>query len=307
MEFPKIFAVAAGWIKTVGAVRNICRSDVTHIVVGSFTPLPRDGNLGSQNFHIDDDGTSYNSLGLPNHGVGWLFDWVPEMIKVAGDKTIVVSLAGFSATDYSNDLQQLYKQGVRLVELNLGCPNVYQDGKQKPIASFDFDYLETIIASVKEAVRSASLTEMRFWAKVSPMTDPEARARLAGILLGFYECIGIVASNTIPNGRPLDSTGNPILGVSNGYGGVAGTALKPISLINAEHYVRLIDEHRMKHFPNVAVIGCGGIRSYADVLDYQRVGCQGVAIGTAFFQNDDHRLFQNILAEYVDQNEEENP
>ena len=47
----------------------------------------------------------------------------------------------------------------------------------------------------------------------------------------------------------------------------------------------------------IKVIGVGGISSCRDVRDFERAGASGVQVGTAFFENEDARVFQQILEE----------
>ena len=80
---------------------------------------------------------------------------------------------------------------------------------------------------------------------------------------------GITAINTVPAAL-FDNSGVPLLG--NVVGGMSGIPIKPIA-------IRTIHEIRAKH--DAPIIGCGGVQTYQDVLDYQAVGAFAVQIGSA--------------------------
>jgi dihydroorotate dehydrogenase (NAD+) catalytic subunit len=68
-------------------------------------------------------------------------------------------------------------------------------------------------------------------------------------------------------------SGKPEL--SNTYGGLSGPAIKPIALRNV-HQVHAA-------LPDVPIVGCGGVRTATDVVEFVRAGASAVQIGTATF------------------------
>jgi dihydroorotate dehydrogenase (NAD+) catalytic subunit len=68
-------------------------------------------------------------------------------------------------------------------------------------------------------------------------------------------------------------SGRPRL--SNVYGGLSGPAIKPVAVRNV-HQVH-------QALPDVPIIGCGGVRTVADVIEFVRAGATAVAVGTATF------------------------
>jgi dihydroorotate dehydrogenase (NAD+) catalytic subunit len=66
----------------------------------------------------------------------------------------------------------------------------------------------------------------------------------------------------------------PVLG--NVSGGLSGPAIKPVAL----HMV-----YRVARAVNVPVIGCGGIVSAGDALEFIMAGASAVQVGTAIFAN----------------------
>ncbi|MDH5691380.1 MAG: tRNA-dihydrouridine synthase, partial [Candidatus Bathyarchaeota archaeon] len=65
-------------------------------------------------------------------------------------------------------------------------------------------------------------------------------------------------------------TGRPLL--ANKFGGLSGPAIKPIAVRCLYDVYRSVD---------VPVIGCGGISSWQDAIEFMLAGASAVQIGTA--------------------------
>ena len=129
---------AAGMVKTLADVGRIATTPVTHIVVGSVTLEPREGNLGRTEGALG--AMAYiNALGLPNPGLAYYLEHLPQMRTIAqrAGKILRISIAGFSPQEYGELARALVPFGE--LEINLGCPNVYAEGRRKEIMSFDVD------------------------------------------------------------------------------------------------------------------------------------------------------------------------
>src|SRR5690606_38114344 len=72
-------------------------------------------------------------------------------------------------------------------------------------------------------------------------------------------------------------------------GGLSGPAAKPIILRMAYQCVRSV---------RIPVIGCGGIASGADALEYLLAGCKAVQVGTATFRHPGAML--SVIEEIAD-------
>src|SRR5688500_17669015 len=164
---------AAGTCQTVDDVAKLARSAVAAVVVGSITAEPRTGNGGD--VYWSSPAFSLNSLGLPNRGADHLRRELPRMLEHtrAAAKPLVVSIAGFTVEEYARLAEAAL--GADLVEVNLGCPNVWSDGEQKRIACFDPPQTERICEAV-DAVLGPVGTP--FGVKVSPFSDPTALTAL---------------------------------------------------------------------------------------------------------------------------------
>lgn len=282
---------AAGTCKTVDDVARLARSAVAAVVVGSITAEPRAGNSGD--VYWAGPGWSLNSLGLPNRGAGDLRRELPRMVELTREagKPLVVSVAGFSVDEYARLADAAARAD--LVEVNLGCPNVWDGGEQKRIACFDPDQTERVCRATHEALAPAGTP---FGVKVSPFSDPAALAALGDRLAKLSGDLDtfrfVTAVNTFPNGFQLDAAGRPVVDV--GFAGVSGAALKPIGLGQVRRLRALLP-------PTVDVIGVGGVVNGGDVHDYLAVGAAAVQSATAFWNaGEDPRAYGEILTGYID-------
>jgi dihydroorotate dehydrogenase (NAD+) catalytic subunit len=80
----------------------------------------------------------------------------------------------------------------------------------------------------------------------------------------------ITAINTVKAMNIEIETGRPLL--ANKFGGLSGPAIKPIAVRCVYDVYRSVD---------VPVIGCGGISSWQDAVEFMLAGASAVQIGTA--------------------------
>ncbi len=200
-----------------------------------------------------------NSIGLQNNGLSvalekelpWLLEQqVPVIVNVAGStlEEYVEVARGFSGTK------------VTALELNLSCPNVDKGG-----IAFGTD--ERAIATVVEAV--AGCCNLPLIVKLTPnVTDITVLARAA-------ETAGasaLTVSNTL-RGMAMDiHKRRPLL--ANTFGGLSGPAIKPVALALVWQASQAV---------SIPVIGCGGISSVEDVVEFLLAGASAVQAGTATF------------------------
>ncbi len=84
---------------------------------------------------------------------------------------------------------------------------------------------------------------------------------------------GIVAINTLGPTLHIDiETGRPMMGGPKGHGWLSGPALKPVGLAIVAEIAKVT---------KLPVIGCGGISTPEDVIEYIMVGAKAVQVCTA--------------------------
>lgn len=233
-------------------------SSLGGLVSKTITLRPRPGNPHPR--IRETEAGFLNSIGLENRGVeAYLRDVVPQMAEA--DCAVVTNIGGESVEEFAELAARL--EGIAAVdalEVNLSCPNV--QGGRLPFST-DPRTAERTIALVRAASSKPIL------AKLSPnVTDigEIARAVEAG---GAH---GITAVNTLL-GMAVDwRTRRP--GLATVQGGYSGTAVKPVALRCAWTCARAV---------SIPVIGCGGVASAEDVLEFLVVGCSAVQVGTAAF------------------------
>ena len=203
-----------------------------------------------------------NAVGLQGPGVKpWIEESLPKL-EAAG-AVVVASIWGRTVAEYENAAVQLRDAQGRIaaVEVNLSCPNL--EGRSGIIAH-DAQLSATIISTVRAQL------DVPVWAKLSANTD-----RVVDIA-GQVHTAGAHAVTLINTmlGMQIDvSTTRPTLG--NGGGGLSGPAIHPIA-------VRAVFDVRQA-FPELDIVGVGGIRSGADAIEMMMAGANAVQVGTASF------------------------
>lgn len=119
--------------KTLDDVKVLIDSACGAVVVGSISVLPREKNAGPGYWRHKEGFYSLNSYGMPNNGTGYFEKVLPKIVKLAHarNKLVIANVVGFSNQEFVQLILMSQKSGADMVELNLGCPNVWEDGKQK--------------------------------------------------------------------------------------------------------------------------------------------------------------------------------
>ena len=212
-----------------------------------------------------------NGIGIQNPGVE---AWVAETAARVRDlpTEIFGSAVGHVPNEFARVTSLLSAAGLRAIEVNLSCPNL-EDGS---IFAHDPEAAAQVIRAAREA------TTLPLGAKLSPdVTDIVSVAEACREAGADW----LTLTNTA-RGFGIDiETAKPRL--SGGSGGYSGPALKPISL----RCVRQVREA----MPDAPILGCGGVTSGTDVIEYLMAGASAVGIGTVHFA--EPRAARRILKE----------
>jgi dihydroorotate dehydrogenase (NAD+) catalytic subunit len=203
-----------------------------------------------------------NAIGLQNIGVEALIEekapsWALWQVPV------IVNIAGESIDDYSRLATRLDRvAGVSGLEVNVSCPNVKSGG-------MEFGTDPRVAASVTRAVKMA--TSLPVIVKLTPNVTS---------ILEIAEAVADAGAdalcliNTL-RGMSIDVLARkPSLG--NVCGGLSGPAIKPVAL----HMV-----YQVAGSVKLPIVGCGGIMSAQDALEFIMAGASAVEVGTAQFVN----------------------
>jgi len=269
MEHPCIM-VAAGNIKTNDGVESFEKSNaLDEITAGSFTLRQRDGNK-EPNFIEIEQGTYINALGLPNGGLLYLKEKIKAMIKAAGAKRLRISIAPIQQNDLA--LMTSFLNGYQVtLEVNLGCPNVWYDGAQKPLICHD---VRATAHALAETMRVRG--NLRVAVKLSPLPD-EIRDEIIDLcyIHGVNE---IVTMNTRPNVSTLDKDGKQLLSVP--LAGLSGRAIQEEALEEVRKTRQLLGGITGA---SIRLVGVGGIDSRDMVRRMYEAGADAVQVGTHAF------------------------
>lgn len=278
---------AAGTVKTLGHVRSLLRSPLPAIMMGSFTRDERLGNDGRTYF--DADIATLNSMGLPGPSCGVWADWVSEAVAEAHDcgKELWVSVAGFGPPEYRELTELAFTYGADAVELNLGCPNVWHDGAQKPIVS-----LSPVQTALVLDEMAGLFATHRIGAKLSPILDVVAMSEVDRLLVEAGIAF-ISVTNTVPNCFAFAEDGRPAITFGSGLAGMSGPAIKYLAMGQVVAHRNFVGD--------LPVFGVGGVARGLDLYEFtsKSVGASACQVATAFWQRGP-KVFVSILEEFAE-------
>ena len=230
------------------------------IVCKGTTLEPREGN--PQPRLVETASGLLNSIGLQNIGVDALIrEKAP--IWASWKVPVIVNIAGETVDGYARLANKLEGvAGISGLEVNISCPNVKAGGAE-------FGANPDSAAEVTAAVKKAS--SQPILVKLTPNTSDIARVAMAVAQAGA-DAISLI--NTL-KGMAIDITQHrPLLG--NVTGGLSGPAIKPVALYMVYAVAGAVD---------LPIIGCGGITTASDALEFIMAGASAVQVGTASFTN----------------------
>lgn len=264
LDLPSPVLTASG---CAGSGRELAQfTDVARVgavITRSVTLEPRAGNPSPR--IAETPSGLLSSVGLQGPGLdGFLRRDLPWLLS-RGARAFV-SIAGHTAREYGEIASRLSDSaGVTALEVNLGCPDAAAAGR--PFA-LDSGAAGAVVA----AVRGSARYDIPVFAKLSPeVTDIVSVAR-ACVATGAD---GLSMINTLP-GMAIDPvTFRPAL--AGLAGGLSGPAVRPVAI----RCVWMVREA----LPDVPVIGCGGVRTGRDALEFLLAGASMVAVGTVLFHD----------------------
>ena len=199
-----------------------------------------------------------NGIGIQNPGVeSWVRTVMPVLDTV--DVPVWGSVVGKSVAAFVTVARAMETAGVRVLEVNLSCPNL-----EGHLFALDPAASTEVISAIREAVT------VPIGAKLSP------NAADIVAVAGACRDAGadwVVLTNTVWGAAIDIERRRPVL--SGVVGGYSGIPLKPIALRC------VLEVHRA--MPDLPILGLGGVVSGADVIEYTLAGASAVGIGTVHF------------------------
>ncbi|HIP63186.1 MAG TPA: dihydroorotate dehydrogenase [Archaeoglobus profundus] len=204
-----------------------------------------------------------NAVGLASPSAE---DFARELSSFNRMCPLIVSLYASNPEDFAKLTS--YFPMADAFELNLSCPHVKGFGLT---VGSDPKLVRSIVESVKSSTDKPVFVKLSFENIVKVGKAAEKGGADA-----------VVAINTI-RGMAIDIVSKkPIL--SNVSGGVSGEAIKPIALKCVWDLYNEID---------IPIIGCGGITTWKDVVEFLLAGATAVQIGSALFYS--YNIFESII------------
>jgi dihydroorotate dehydrogenase (NAD+) catalytic subunit len=223
-----------------------------------------------------------NSIGLQGPGIDRFIEHDLAWLADRGARTIV-SIAGGTVDEYAKLAARLrIARGVAGIEVNISCPNVENRG-------LVFACDPNTAANVVQAVKRHSEPRMPIFAKLSP--DVTDIVSIAGSVVRAGATGVSVINTTLGMVINTDTMRPHLAGIT---GGLSGPAIRPIA-------VRCVWQIRQA-FPDLPIIGMGGIRTGNDALEFLLAGANAVSVGTVVFHDPSspmriHDELQTALAE----------
>jgi dihydroorotate dehydrogenase (NAD+) catalytic subunit len=230
------------------------------VVSKGVTMEPRAGNR--QPRVAETPAGMLNSIGLQNVGIeACVRDLAPEWARWG--TPVIVNVAADTIDEFGEMARLLDGvPGIAALELNISCPNVDTGG---------LEIGQSVEASARATRAAVRNTDLPVIVKLTPnVTDPVALA----VACEAEGAAAICAINTVL-GLAIDvDRRRPVL--PRARGGLSGPAIKPIAL-------RIV--YDVAGAVRVPVIGCGGIATPRDAIEFLMAGATAVQVGTATFAN----------------------
>ncbi|MGE8405687.1 MAG: dihydroorotate dehydrogenase [Pseudomonas sp.] len=228
------------------------------LVTKTITAEKRSGNPMPRVCELSDG--MMNAIGIPSKGAEAFIDNVVPFYRNF-DSPLIVSVSAPTARGFAELAARLSDvPGVAGIEANISCPNLEAHGQ-----SFGMQAEST--RNVVELMRQA--TTLPLWIKLTPNSGEIVSTAVAAQDAGAD---AVVVGNTLL-GLSVDiESGRPRLG--NFMGGISGAPLRPLMVRLTWQCAQVLE---------IPVIGCGGIATADDALEFIYAGASAVQVGTATF------------------------
>ena len=256
------------------SLREVARAGAGAVTTKSIGLEPREGYANPTVIQVE--GGLLNALGLPNPGIKKFSEEIRELKDL--EVPLVVSIYGYSAEEYAEVARIAAESGADAVELNLSCPHAKGVGAEM---GQDPQKVGEVVKAVKRRVKvpvfaklTSSVADITGLAKAAASTGADA----------------VTAINTVKAMAIDVETARPIL--SHMMGGLSGGAIKPIAVRCVYEIFEAVD---------VPIVGCGGVRTWRDAVEFMLAGASAVQIGSAVAY-EDLAVFKSVttgITEYL--------
>ena len=204
---------------------------------------------------IEVEGGLLNAVGLSNPGIKEFKGEIETAKK--GGVPVIVNVFGFTVNEFADVAVNAQEYGADAIELNLSCPNVEKAGTAY---GQDPELSRRVVETVKGRIDVPVIAKLT--ANSGNIVDVAKVCEDAG-------CDGITAINTLGAMKIDIHAKAPVLG--NKTGGLSGPCIKPVALRCVYEISKGLD---------IPVIGCGGVTTGEDAVEFLMAGAKAVQIGT---------------------------
>ncbi|KAJ7252742.1 Dihydroorotate dehydrogenase-domain-containing protein [Mycena haematopus] len=281
-EMSNPIGLAAGFDKNGEAIDALFNLGFSWVEIGSVTPKPQPGNPRPRVFHLPADSGLINRYGFPSDGHAAVLSrlrariprFVDDKIETASFRPGAVLAVNLGKNKESPaDSVDDFVAGVRtfgpysdVLVVNVSSPNTPGlRGLQNR------DLLEALLAGVTRAREELPVPthKPKVVLKIAPDLTESQLVEIAEVVENSA-IDGVIVSNTTTQ-RPSSLVNSN----KAETGGLSGAPLKQHSL----SALRTLRKNLPAHIP---LIGCGGISTGADALEYAKAGASLVQVYTAF-------------------------
>lgn len=221
-----------------------------------------------------------NSFGVPSKDVSfWQTDAKKAISYAKKGQVLVMSFMGtvkenqtadeFIA-DYALAGKLAYQTEAKILEMNLSCPNIGNEG----LVCYNLEMTKKVCEAVRKEIGDTPLI-----LKVGYYKSDDDLKKLVNIASQYAQ--GIAAINTI-QAEIIDENGNQALpGKNRARSGVCGACIKWAGI----DMTRRLKESVKRQGVSVKVIGVGGVMEAQDYFDYIEAGADAVMSATGAMWN----------------------
>lgn len=222
-----------------------------------------------------------NSFGVPSKDIEIWQEDVRRAVVAAGEGQVLV--LSFMGTVRSNQSQQefvddyvlaarlAHETGAHILETNLSCPNIGNEG----LVCYNIDITEKITRGIRQVIGDTPLI-----LKVGYYQDEDSLEKLAEIANEYADSISGI--NTL-QAEVRDSQGKQALPGSSARlrSGVCGAGIKWAGL----DFVKRLNTIREKREFKFSIEGVGGVLTPEDYVEYRKAGADSVMSATGAMWN----------------------
>ncbi|SCU92506.1 LAMI_0E10792g1_1 [Lachancea mirantina] len=287
---------AAGLDKDGEAIDGILKSGFAYHEIGSITPLPQPGNPQPRFFRLPQDEAVINRYGFNSSGHEKVFSTVMDRVSnyinsyFKGDdisnlslhngKLLAINLGknkkGDEVEDYLKGVVRFHSVADVLV-VNVSSPNT--PGLRDLQNESKLTHLLTQVVNKRNSlVKKGNALGSKshkppVLVKIAPdLTDPELESIAEAAKKSKVDGI-IVSNTTIKRPKTLITAD---IDLKNQAGGLSGKPLKPLAL----KALKCIAKHTKDS--DLILVGCGGITSGKDAIEFGKAGATFIELYTAF-------------------------